>query len=148
MVLMFECCMCGTGVRTPLRSLDRRIQRCDFTLFEDNTQTTLHILGAETLHEYDSTTCRDAHEPMVIHALKLTQPYPTGGPVTPCSRCGKPIDRMQSHVAYAWSSLDFDNEGQVTACTEDRELAVLCHACEAPDVEASIRIEEPEEERA
>lgn len=128
----FTCCMCGDPFASPLRSLDRRVQS---QAKDSQGRTVITIHEDESAYLYDSVGCRDAHEPMVIAQLLLKNAYPSRASVVPCSRCGNPVYRTSPHVAYAWATLEIeDGEELIGHCTEDRELAVLCHKCEAPGV--------------
>lgn len=131
--MVFECCVCGKGFLTPLRSLDRRVQSQTLSQVGDAVQVTLNIHQAETLLQYDSEACRVAHEPAVVAGLQLKTTYPPSGPVVPCGRCGAPVMRISPHVCYAWVTMEIDDTESLTGCcTEDTELAALCQQCESP----------------
>jgi len=128
------CHVCGQPVGNPHHSFDRRIATLSSTRHEGALVTTCNIVFDEALYLYCGDACWDVHQPEIASALALTPTYPAEGFITPCCRCGRPIDRTEPHVAYSITATRIADEGVLLGyCVDDRDFAVLCHDCETPE---------------
>ncbi len=129
-----RCHVCGQPVGTTHHSFDRRIETLGSSRRDGEPVTTCNIVFDESLYLYCSEACWDVHQAEIVRALALTQTYPAQGFVTPCCRCGKPVDRTEPYVDYSVTATRIADEGILVGyCVDDRDFAVLCHDCEAPE---------------
>ncbi|MFO1396870.1 MAG: hypothetical protein U1F48_07375 [Burkholderiales bacterium] len=133
-LLHARCHVCGQPVGNPQRSFDRRIATLGTTRHDGALVTTCNIVFDEALYLYCSDACWDVHQALITSALGLVHTYPATNFVTPCCRCGKPVDRTEPHVAYVITVTRIADEGILMGyCLDDRDFAVLCHDCERPE---------------
>ena len=129
-----RCHVCGEPLGNPRHGFDRRIQSLSVMRRDGEPVTACNVVFDEELHAYCSKACWNAHEPHLVAALRLRHTYPGTSGAEPCSRCGKPVDRTEPHVAYSIAELRVADEGILMGhCLHDRDFAVLCRDCEAPE---------------
>ena len=87
----FACTLCGTPVGDRYHCFDRRTESLVLTEQDGKVITTEHIASCQVMFIYCSAFCWDIHEPTVAAELQISKPYPPGGLITPCSRCGNPV---------------------------------------------------------
>jgi len=126
---VFRCSICHNPIGKPYISLDRRTERTG--------TKTVHTLLSQEMFRYDSQDCRLSQEPPIVAQLQLKTTYPANDPITPCNRCGAPVERALPHISYAYMEVDLDVERMVATVIDDTELAVLCRDCEEPDEPAA-----------
>ena len=138
----FTCTLCGTSVGDRYHCFDRRMESLVLTEQDGKVITTEHIANCQVMFIYCSAFCWDIHAPTVAAELQVAKPYPPAGLITPCSRCGNPVNRTAPHISYAISELqDTQTEPYpIAQCLDDREFAVLCKNCEAPDATAGAEV--------
>ena len=145
---VFRCRVCHKAIGSPYISLDRRTQQYSTALWKGKPRTTVTILMAQELFQYDGQACRALDEPMVVAELQLKTTHPSGTTVVPCSRCSIAVDRTLPHVSYVYLEVEMNAQGEIAKVIDDTELAVLCRECEEPDqplAEAVADIHEYEE---
>lgn len=140
MALTFTCSVCEVPFQSTLGSLDRRVQHVTLHRDPDGVQQSLNIEEDEDIARYCSMERRAIHEPAMIEALQIKNPYPKGsGSTAPCRRCGAPVDRTAPHLSFAWVTIEFDESEAVAKCVGDKGLAVLCKQCADADYAAVAR---------
>ena len=131
-----RCRVCHGVIGQPYISLDRRTQRHGTRMWQGQPQGTITTLECQEMFRYDSQACRALHEPQIVTELKLKTTHPDIGPVTPCSRCAAPVDRILPHVSYNYLEGNM-TDWVLSNITDSTELAVLCRDCEEPDEPAT-----------
>jgi hypothetical protein len=145
---VFRCRVCHQVISSPYISLDRRTQQYSTALWKGKPRTTVNILTAQELFQYDGQACRALDEPMVVAELQLKTTHPSNESVVPCSRCATQVDRALPHVSYVYLEVEMNAQGEIAKVIDDTELAVLCRECEESDqplAEAAADIHEHEE---
>lgn len=129
-----RCHVCGQPAGNPHYSFDRRIETLGSTRHDGKPVTTCNIVFDEALYLYCGDACWDVHQAEIATALALTHTYPGESFVTPCCRCGMAVDRTTPHVDYSITVTRIADEGILMGyCLDDRDFAVLCRQCEAPE---------------
>ena len=147
---VFRCCVCHDIIINPTWSLDRNTQQYGSDTWEGMVRETINIMMSQEMFRYDSKGCWEVHEPSITQELKLKTTYPLSTPMTPCCRCGDPVNRSQAHVSYAITCMELQDapEGWIADVLSDKEFAVLCPECEEPDepqAEATAEFQDQDE---
>ena len=135
---VFRCSICHCPIGKPYISLDRRTER--------HSTKTVHVLLSQEMFRYESQDCRASQEPHIVAELQLKTTYPGNAAITPCSRCGAPVDRTLPHISYTYMEADLDVQRMVATVIDANELAVLCRDCEEPDEPAAEAVAELEDQ--
>jgi hypothetical protein len=132
----FRCCICARPIDSGYVCLDRRIETLSVVVHEGKPTTTVNIASCQTMFIYCDSDCWDVHEPSIEAQLQVKALYPATSFVTPCSRCGRAVNRTQPYTNYNVSELQIiATEPDVIAqCLDDRDFAILCKKCEEPDL--------------
>ena len=140
--LGFTCNICGKAVGNSYVCLDRRTESIATSEQDGKVTTTINIADCQTMFIYCGASCWEIHEPTVAAELQVSKPYPPAGLITPCSRCGNPVNRTAPYISYAICELqDTQTEPYpIAQCLDDRDFAVLCKNCEAPDATAGAEV--------
>ena len=140
----FRCCICEEPIGNPHLSLDRRSEKLEVILHEGQPTTQVRISHSDAWLMYCSHACWQFHQDDLAAALDLKQIYPPAGFVTPCGRCGKPVDRTQPYVCLSLAELVLEGRDVLIGhCIDDNDFAVLCRECEWPDEPAAEAADEP-----
>ena len=97
----FRCAVCGETVGDSFVSLDRRTESLATSKQDGKVTTTLNISCCQTMFIYCSNPCWDAHAPAVAAQLQVENPTPDPVLITPCSRCGSPVNRTAPYLNYS-----------------------------------------------
>lgn len=134
----FRCSICEKPIGNLHLCLDRRIEQLGVMNHEGQPVTRIDIAHRETLLMYCGHDCWQAHQADLAAALELKKTYPAFGFVTPCCRCGKPVNRTQPYVCYSISEVEIEgSDVMIGHCIDDNDFAVLCRECEMPDSPAA-----------
>src|ERR1035437_3328128 len=136
---VFRCSICHNPIGKPYFCLVRHTER--------HSAKTVQVLLAQEMFRYDNQDCRSSQEPHIVAQLQLKTTYPGNASITPCSRCGAPVDRSLPHISYAYMEEDLDVDRMVATVIEETELAVLCRDCEEPDEPAAEAVAEIENQQ-
>lgn len=147
---VFRCCVCHDIIFNPTWSLDRNTQTYGTGMREGKVCEIISITSSQEMFRYDSHDCWKAHEPAIAEELKLKTTYPLHTAMTPCCRCGDPVNRSQPHVSYAImvANLQDAADGWIADVLSNDEFAVLCMNCEEPDepqAEATAEFQDQDE---
>lgn len=133
-VNLFRCSICDAPIGNPHLCLDRRIEKLGVMNHADKPSTRVDISNRETLLIYCSPDCWQLNQPGLAAALELKKTFPAFGFVTPCCRCGKPVNRTKPYVCFSISEMKLEGTDVIIAqCLDDLDFAVLCRKCDAPD---------------
>ncbi len=145
---VFQCQVCKSDFTNPYVSLDRNTQQHGTDVWQGKVRKTIKIWLSQEMFRYDSQHCWSLHAPEIEAALQLKATYPPSGPVTPCCRCGIPVERSLPHISYAMTemAMEYGAGDWIGHVLKDREFALLCRECEAPDefeVAAEAEVDSP-----
>jgi hypothetical protein len=144
----FKCTVCHAAITNVTWSLDRNTQKFGTGLVDGLERVSITMLDSSEMFRYDSVDCWVVHEPTIVKELNLKSTYPDPSSITPCSRCGSPVDRYQVHVSYSVMAVNLTEtpNGWEAEVLNDREFAVLCQRCEQPDaLVTDAKVSIPEE---
>lgn len=147
---VFRCCVCHEAINGTTWSLDHNTQKYGIDMLDGKPREIITITSSQEMFRYDSQDCWQAHESVIAEELKLMTTYPPATPMTPCCRCGAPVDRAMPHVSYAIMAMSLQDapDGWIADVLSDKEFAVLCPECEEPDppeAEASMEFQNQDE---
>lgn len=132
------CCMCENPIGSPHLCFDRRVEKLGVASNQGEPTTSINIAYCKTLLMYCSHDCWQTHQADLAAALELNKTYPAFGFVTPCCRCGKPVNRTQPYACYSISEMKLEgSDVMIGHCIDDNDFAVLCRECEMPDSPAA-----------
>lgn len=140
-----KCQHCGNPLGSRYHALERRTERLQWDTDPAPMAVTCHVLAADTYPMWCSQKCWQAEAPIVLVALNY--PYPTTSPTTPCSLCGKPVDRRKPHVTVSILDMEQTSKPWLESATvhDDITLAVMCNYCQSSGIEEESR---PRERRS
>jgi hypothetical protein len=147
---IFRCYICESSIGNPHLCFDRRIEKLGVIGNPGEPTTSINIAYCQTLLMYCSHECWQRHQADLATALEFKNTYPPFGFVTPCCRCGKPVNRTKSYVCYNISEMALEGSDVLIGhCIDDTDFAVVCPECELPDTpetntSANITIDEEE----
>lgn len=119
---------------------DRRVQ----VAFFGADSISIQVLSSDNAKELCDLSCWEEHQPEVRDSMHLTYLYPDFEAVTPCCRCGAPVDRQVAHVSYVLMDVTKNDKPWLKSCAvhSDEEYAVLCRDCETPAFELEDKVTE------
>ncbi len=129
-----QCETCAVNLTSRYHSLSRHVEQCQYTASDDdNTQLTrINILHAEQVTQYCGSECAQIGAYSQLNDRGISLNLVGDGPITPCSKCSKPMDLTQAHIAYELMDQTEIRQPWITcADTHDSEtVARVCSNCD------------------
>lgn len=127
------CNTCGAGLGSRYHSLSRNLERRQYDHPDAASKAcTIHVLRSDRLEQYCGAECAwvGAYSELNDRGIPLLDPGE--GRVTPCAKCGKPIDLTQPHVAYElMDQTEIRKPWLLSVKPHDSEtVARLCASCD------------------
>ena len=127
------CNTCGVALDSRYHSLSRNVERHQYNPPDaDPTSCTNHILRSDRLEQYCGAECAwvGAYSELNDRGISLIDLGK--GKVSPCSKCGKPIDLTQPHVAYELMDQTEIRQPWLLSVNphDSKTVARLCSTCD------------------
>lgn len=127
----FPCYSCKKDIRNPYFCFERRVECISAGIHNEKRVLQQNIQECEILLLYCCNSCWESYQDNIADILCLHQTFPSSGLYTPCSRCGDPVNRMQPHISYVISKMEFNGSDQISGkCLDEDHFAILCKFCE------------------
>lgn len=130
---IIHCDTCGNVLGERHFSFAHNVERIEVTGSDEALHNTFHKQSRTVLRAYCGASCWGMGEVLQAATLQLATVYPAFSLATPCSRCSNLVDRTRTHINYSISEFEVDFKSWNGRCIEERDFAILCRSCEAPD---------------
>lgn len=131
------CDTCGEKVQRRYHSFSRQIERIGYANAADGAKSSqaINVLYSERLTQYCNADCAAVGAYCQLEDRGIPLTVVRNGPIAPCSKCGKPMDLRQLHVAYEVMDLtEIRQPWLLSAEPHDSEtVARVCNQCD-PDL--------------
>lgn len=125
----YTCMVCEKHFRSPLYEIARGYERTIF--FDGDRMPEVEPIDSEGIGTYCSIGCFNQDRDKLLVKENVRATFPGIGPVEVCSRCGKPVDMAQFHLAWTEEKLNCQ-WGQFIDVLQPiyaQSLAVVCQQC-------------------
>lgn len=95
-----RCDTCSIKVQSRYHSISRNIERYLFEVKGAQLCVSCTVLRSDRLEEYCGEECCNVGVYCQLNDRGMEVKAIGPGPVVPCTKCGKPLDMRQPHVAY------------------------------------------------
>ncbi len=125
----YTCMVCEKQFRNPLFEIARGYERTVF--YCGDRMPMVEPIESEGVGTYCSPACLNHDRNRLLERDNVRATYPGIGPIESCSRCGKPVDMTQYHMAWTEEKLhcEWGRFIDVLQPIFVESLAVVCQQC-------------------
>lgn len=143
-----RCDTCAAKVKSRYHTISRNIERYQFDADDTKLSVTCTVLRSDRLEEYCGEECCNVGVYCQLNDRGMEIQATGPGPIVQCSKCTKPLDMRQTHVAFeVMDQTEIRQPWLVSVEPHGSEIvARLCSLCDSDlafdeDLETEVQVE-------